>query len=483
MIYDERLVSVSHTLIDASGENYRMILLDGTGASFSLNGTRCYLDGKYVLCLSCADALASLKGAAVVWQLSFHPAFIDAQLSHKLITDPIYESLRASKNYPDFHLFISRSSEFGGIVRLGEPEFQAAKLYLERIEKVLTGWKQNGMWSCQARSGIFALLRVTENAYLGRNGEEGAEIVRFIKDHLGEKITLESLCENFHISRATLTRLVRELTGQTPIAYLLNERLSAVLPDVMFTRVYMEDLAQIYGFGDVNYFIRAFKKRFGMTPLQYRNKAQSKVDLKIEDGTEGKTALLTKESISRMILDYLSGSATFERARELLDCTAMRGVPEEKPGKPLWEYCTPLQLLSDNVWFHICQYKETSEKTPEEIDQIEALYRVLTDEAEALIGRKSSQISFVFHFSKKQSSYPDGSVGDLLEKQRDERRKLLDGSFLGKKGLAEKIFPDYYTAESKGAMRDRVEYLDKILSGKALCTVQFSVCRDIILIV
>lgn len=54
------------------------------------------------------------------------------------------------------------------------------------------------------------------------------------------------------------------------MAYVLEERLTQVLPDLLFTQVPISDLVEKYGFMDDNCFIRVFKKRHGKTPLQYR---------------------------------------------------------------------------------------------------------------------------------------------------------------------------------------------------------------------
>jgi AraC-like DNA-binding protein len=53
--------------------------------------------------------------------------------------------------------------------------------------------------------------------------------------------------------------------------FVLEERLNQSRPDLLFTALPIGFIATKYGFSDANYYIRAFKQRFGQSPLQYRN--------------------------------------------------------------------------------------------------------------------------------------------------------------------------------------------------------------------
>jgi len=56
-----------------------------------------------------------------------------------------------------------------------------------------------------------------------------------------------------------------------PMEYVMEERLNQSCPDLLFTALPIGDVALKYGFSGANYYIRAFKRRFGKSPLQYRN--------------------------------------------------------------------------------------------------------------------------------------------------------------------------------------------------------------------
>ncbi len=96
------------------------------------------------------------------------------------------------------------------------------------------------------------------------------EIIEYINNNLGERLTLEGLCEHFHTNRTTLARLIKEATGKSPIRYILEERLRRSRAELEEGELSVSEIAEKYGFSDDNYFIRAFKNKYGISPLQFR---------------------------------------------------------------------------------------------------------------------------------------------------------------------------------------------------------------------
>jgi AraC-like DNA-binding protein len=269
MHYDYALIHMTSTL-ESSDSMYSIICLKASRLSVTLNGVRCYLDGKYMLCLSQDDTLRVEGGQYETLNLHFQPYFYNVNLNHNVIGLSMYEEMRSRFGYPDFHLFRQRDASFVGILPLNDEEYELANRHFLRAGQHIDNHPTDKMWSCHARSDMISILRIAEGAYQGDAVHDGNEILRFIRDHLGEEITLTTLSQRFHTNRTTLTRLIKEQTGMTPMQYVMEERLNQSRPDLLFTDVSVQDLAEKYGFADVNYFIRAFKKRFGKTPLQYR---------------------------------------------------------------------------------------------------------------------------------------------------------------------------------------------------------------------
>jgi len=94
------------------------------------------------------------------------------------------------------------------------------------------------------------------------------DIFRYIREHLTEDLSLETLEEQFYVSRYHLCREFKKLTGQTIHSYIVKSRLD-------LCKKYIEagkPIKEVYflgGFGSYNHFFRAFKNEYGMTPKEY----------------------------------------------------------------------------------------------------------------------------------------------------------------------------------------------------------------------
>ena len=70
------------------------------------------------------------------------------------------------------------------------------------------------------------------------------------------------------------TKKFHALTGLAPSAYILSLRLQKAT-DMLYTTEYsMEEIAKECGFCDANYLIKAFKRKYGITPGKFRNNSK-----------------------------------------------------------------------------------------------------------------------------------------------------------------------------------------------------------------
>ena len=351
MHYDYSLIHMTNTL-ESLDTMYSIICLKATRLSLLLNGTKCYLDGKYMLCLSQDDTLSVGGGQYEALNLHFQPYFYNVNLNHNVIGLSMYEEMRSRYGYPDFHLFRQRDDSFTGILSLSEEEYEMARRQFLLAAQHIDNHPTDKMWSCNARSNMISILRIAEGAYQGDAVHNGNDIFRYIREHVGEEITLAALCQHFHTNRTSLTRLIKEQTGMSPMQYVLEERLNQSRPDLLFTLVPIQDLAEKYGFSDVNYYIRAFRKRFGQTPLQYRiegraerirneaiyhrkEKDMMKVsDFKyyIESGLGRGLTLLRKEPdktpYRQTVMDYYTKNIRYSRMITAYDAELIRCFPD-----------------------------------------------------------------------------------------------------------------------------------------------------------
>ena len=340
MKYHKSLIQMTDSL-ESSKDMYSLICLKATGLSMVLNKVQCYLDGQYLLCLSIEDELSVKYGEYEAQTLHFLPYFYNVNLNHNVIGLPMYEEMRTLYGYPDFHLFRVRDERFFGILRLHLEEYEMAQVCFQRAKQHIDDHENDINWSCRTRSDMISILRIAEGAYIGEQSRKGNNILRYIRENLGNEITLASLCKHFHTNRTTLTRLINELTGMSPMQYVLEERLNQSRPDLLFTWFSIGEIAEKYGFEDANYYIRAFKKRFGTTPLQYRHRGCEERIRNQNIYHEKEKSMINIKDFETYVQKGLGRAITLlkdqkEKApyrKPLIDCIVQKGL-----GRALGEY-------------------------------------------------------------------------------------------------------------------------------------------------
>lgn len=123
---------------------------------------------------------------------------------------------------------------------------------------------------------IFALSSVTEaepeqlpeiNNLVVRNA------VSYIKEKYANPFSLKSMADELFVSPNYLCELFKRHTGKNITEYLSDYRLHQAEKYLKQVACKVSDVSALVGYNDVKYFSTAFKKKFGMTPLEYRNRA------------------------------------------------------------------------------------------------------------------------------------------------------------------------------------------------------------------
>ncbi len=99
--------------------------------------------------------------------------------------------------------------------------------------------------------------------------EEHILLVQYIQNNYTH-VTLASLAELFNYNKAYLSRLIVRIMGR-PLSMIVNElRLQKAADYLVETNLDMQRIAEQCGFDNQNYFGKAFKKQYGVTPSAYR---------------------------------------------------------------------------------------------------------------------------------------------------------------------------------------------------------------------
>ena len=101
-----------------------------------------------------------------------------------------------------------------------------------------------------------------------------ARIAAYIEENLTGDLSVAALCRKFHLSRAELYSLFREYFSSSVADFVKNRRLQTARRFLEQTRLPVNKIAQLCGISDYNYFSKQFKKAFGLSPTEWKKRAQ-----------------------------------------------------------------------------------------------------------------------------------------------------------------------------------------------------------------
>jgi AraC family transcriptional regulator len=92
---------------------------------------------------------------------------------------------------------------------------------------------------------------------------------RYIEAHLTERLTLADLAGHAGLSRHYFSRLFRAITGEPPMRYLMTRRIEHARHMLAARHHSVCEIAMLLHFADQSHFCRSFRRRTGVSPLQY----------------------------------------------------------------------------------------------------------------------------------------------------------------------------------------------------------------------
>lgn len=95
-------------------------------------------------------------------------------------------------------------------------------------------------------------------------------MMQYIHQQFSMNISLEDIAGHAMVSKSTTLNLFRKYLHITPINYLINYRLQEAAKLLSSTERKIHVISKEVGFESVDYFCKAFKKYYSMTPTEYR---------------------------------------------------------------------------------------------------------------------------------------------------------------------------------------------------------------------
>ena len=102
--------------------------------------------------------------------------------------------------------------------------------------------------------------------------EDIEKICDYIKENYYKPLTLESVSDYFFVNPSYLSREFKNSTNENFIDFLTRIRIENALNLIKKTDLQINQISQMVGFQNANYFSRLFKKKMGISPISFQQK-------------------------------------------------------------------------------------------------------------------------------------------------------------------------------------------------------------------
>ena len=96
--------------------------------------------------------------------------------------------------------------------------------------------------------------------------------LKYINDNITEPLTLNSVCNEVHLSKEYTSKVFKREMGVTVTQYINQQKLEIAKNLLLSNEFDLQSIAEKVGYQNYNYFSRIFKKNFGITPINMKIK-------------------------------------------------------------------------------------------------------------------------------------------------------------------------------------------------------------------
>ena len=141
--------------------------------------------------------------------------------------------------------------------------FGSAQLISHYLEQLIIHlYRRYFSYSLPVRSSRFLAEASSGNDTYNR-------IVRYMEEHLGERMTIDRICRDNLVGRSQLQKLFRETKGCGVIEFFSMMKIDTAKQMIRDNQLNFTQIADRLGYSSIHYFSRQFKQITTMTPSEY----------------------------------------------------------------------------------------------------------------------------------------------------------------------------------------------------------------------
>ena len=145
------------------------------------------------------------------------------------------------------------------------------------LEKMIeSNESSHGMYRLRTKALLIEMLaELVEDSCIyepsiKKNTSVQRNMISYIQEHFADKISLEMLAEEFHMSEKYISRYFKEQFAISFTQYVSHLRMERAQDLLRNSDLSVTEISFSSGYPSVNFFIRSFKEMNQITPLQYR---------------------------------------------------------------------------------------------------------------------------------------------------------------------------------------------------------------------
>lgn len=178
-------------------------------------------------------------------------------------------------------IFIQRPEHFNHVIHLDDPSYELLLPLFIQLEREYR--EQPPLFVSKSISLVTSILielyrTHPENFPLHNHSRISTAVInaqKYINDHYDRKLTLDEVARQNFISSHALSIAFKNFVGISFKDYLILFRLTEAKKMLISTDASVAEIAEKVGYMNVNNFIRIFKEKESLTPLQYRRQHRS----------------------------------------------------------------------------------------------------------------------------------------------------------------------------------------------------------------